>query len=204
MSYLTKRTWLLAALATTLLCSIILIVVNNNMHDDIPVVSRDAWIYQYKSAEELLSSPGIHLAVEATVLPNTKPYTIIYEQPSKVVLHNTLTDVRVDRVLKSTQGNVYPRQTIPIIESTSFSEDDEFGTIEVGLEGYRKAKSGLQYLFLLSWNEQEQKYHIMAAHFGKYNLDGKDKRERAFEETDERYAWVKRDMLANARMILAK
>lgn len=204
MFHITKRTWLLAALASTLLCSIILIVVNNKRHDDIPAFSRDAWIYQYKNAEELLSSPDIHLAVEATVLPNTKPYTIIYEQPSKVVLHNTLTDVRVDRVLKSTRGDVFPRQTIPIIETTSFSEDEELGTIEVGLEGYRKAKSGLQYLFLLSWNEQEEKYHIMAAHFGKYNLDGRDKRERAFEETDERYARVKRDMLANARTILER
>ncbi|MDF2651188.1 MAG: hypothetical protein K0Q73_6993 [Paenibacillus sp.] len=204
MSHLTKRTTILVILACMILISSYFIFVNNKAKDEIIVRSSSAWIYPYSSAEELLNSKNIHLVVEATVLPNSVPYKITYEEPTKIVLNRTLTDIRVERILKNTRGDVQASQVIPIIETTAFFQDEKLGKVETPLEDYRKAQSGLKYLFLLSWNSQEQKYHVAAAHFGKYNLDSKDNREIAVEKVNERYAMVKKDILVNANSILSK
>lgn len=204
MSNITKKTTIIVISSLIVSISLYLLFVNYNKEDDIIVRSSSAWIYPYSSAEELLNDCDVHLVVEATVLPNSQPYTIINEKPTKIVLNRTLTDIRIERILKNTRGDVNVNQIIPIIETTSFKEDKELGRIEIPLEDYRKAKNGLKYLLLLSWNTQEQKYHIFAAQYGKYNLDYKDNREIEVEKHNERYLMLKKDVLANSNSILMK
>jgi len=177
----------------------------NSQEDNIIVRTDSAWIYPFSSAEELLNDSNVHLVVEATVLPNSRSYQIINEEPPRIVLNRTLTDIKVERIFKDTRGGVNVNQTIPIIETTSIKQDKELGkTVETPLEFYRKAETGLKYLFLLHWNSKEQKYHIAAAHYGKYNLDNKDGREIAVEKDYEPYGKIKKDMVANYRSILSK
>jgi hypothetical protein len=205
MSVQTKKATLITVIVLIILISVVyLIFINNKKNDEIIVRSSAAWIYPYSSAEELLNDSNVHLVVEATVTPNSAPYKISYEGPANVVVNRTLTDIRVERILKNVKGDVQANQVIPIIETTAFIQDEKLGKIETPLEDYRKAQSGLKYMFLLSWNAQEQKYHVAGAHYGKYNLDNRDARETEVEKHNEGYAKLKKDIVANASKILSK
>lgn len=154
-------------------------------------VGTQAWVIPFSNVDDLINHPQANLIVKATVTSNSQPKTYVLEEKIGIERKRMFTEVIVDQVLKC-DNRVTSSQSISIIEPTYITDNGlKPGKTEFPTGLYRKAGSGKTYIFLLTWNEQQQAYNLYGVHQGKYNIDGSDSRESEIEMINENYRLLK-------------
>lgn len=195
-----KKTLLSAASITALLLMIGSVIFISTLINVEQSGSGRGWVILYESIDELEQTPDVHLIVKATVTSHSVPRTIKTSTTANPPLHYrvTATEAVIEEVIRQDR-NVREGDVITILEPTYAADSDHLllpGTKEYPLHSYRKALAKRTYLFYLSWNEAQHAYEVHADYQGKYNLDGRDFRERDFEQMNAGYRSLKEAVLA--------
>ncbi|TNJ64828.1 hypothetical protein FE784_18450 [Paenibacillus hemerocallicola] len=188
-------------LATLSLCLIITIAYSiADKKVTVKPVHASTWQIQHKNLEELESARDVGLIIEGTVTNNTNPRKI-ESQNSPVKYTAMLTEIKIDKIIKS-DGKVVDQSKPLLILEPTYIEDNGLmpGKTEYPMFNYYKASPGNKYIFYLSWDEKQQAYWVYAGSQGRYNIDGKDQREKEIETTQENYRNLKISVLEKYRL----
>lgn len=180
---------------------VISVIGYRSLHNRITVVESDsrAWVIPFHTVEGLEQDPNLDLIIKGTVSSNTNPRLIVGNISSDPPMQYWVmeTDVRIDEVIR-THGNIKDRDMIKVLEPTYIVENSNVfdpGKTEYPLNHYLKAAPGGKYIFYLAWNDKQKAYWVYADYQGKYNIDGRDKREVNLEQTNSRYQSLKESVL---------
>ncbi|MVP00557.1 hypothetical protein [Paenibacillus lutrae] len=136
----------------------------------------------YEDVDKLISD--VSLVVE--VIPTSTNKEIVKEK--EYVDSYTLTDVKVNKVLKNSTDKAEVPQILPVIERF-FTVDNGIkpGRTKIIADEYTPLIPGNRYILFLNWSEEKQAYWIHALNQGKINMDGHDEKEKNEAARNERF-----------------
>lgn len=127
----------------------------------------------YDSVDDLMKD--VSLVVEVTVTSHSKQIDLNNEYHDSY----TLTDVRIDKIIKDAGSKTATGQHVTVIEPVFIVDNGVIpGKTLMSMDEYTKLVPGAKYLLFLNWSEQRNAYWIHALYQGKINLDGKDQNEK--------------------------
>lgn len=108
----------------------------------------------------------------------------------------TLTDVQIIQLIKDMGGLVKDGQTVTVIEPMYQIEDGlKPGKTYCAIDLYTALVHGAEYLLSLHWHDKKQAYEIHALHFGKINLDNRDREEIKLTKTRDDYSIFRKSVI---------
>lgn len=156
-------------------------------------ISADHLIFEnYKEAIEASDA-----VVEVTASADSK--NVLNKRPEYTTGY-TETTVKINRVFENKNDNVgaelLENTNITVLEPTyTISNGIMPGATQFNYEGYTKLVDKATYVLFLKWDKIRESYWIHALEQGKFNVDDKDKFEKALVNESSQYEILKQDVL---------
>ncbi|MRX74370.1 hypothetical protein GJU40_19815 [Bacillus lacus] len=142
---------------------------------DYKTISVDGKYKVYKDVNELVEDTELILLGSPTEdFSKRKHVEVINELDNSTEDAYTLTNFKVDRVIKSPSSEVFNKNNIiEFVEPVGLMQDSNKIKVKVVLEEYSELKEGSKYIIFLKKNAYG-KYSLIFNNLGKYNIDNTD------------------------------